>query len=269
MKKRPKKGDSRGKRPGTTSVDRRLVEHTVQAVPGDVREEVIKGHLNNKARSHNLIRELLGTDPTKVNLELFAQALKGTNIPVAIREFASSDMLEQVKALGGQFGEAWMTEVPGGETFDQQRDRVIKFWSSWHWEKKEKVRLTIEPSIASQVIYFPNLIEGSLGCTYDKIDEEGKLCADEIRDSLPHVAGLRWIVGNPPTVTRVLANHLQETGEYLLPNIYTWTNGKCQPQYGLRQLVVGGFHGGGVGVGSLRSGHWDDVVGLFVLGVPD
>lgn len=250
----------------TSLVDRRLLELVVPAIPGDVSEEVIKAHLADRARSHNLIRELLRTNPNLVDLEAYLALLRR-----GVSEFKDPGVLEQVRGLGGQFREARLTSVSGGETFDDQRNhKVVKFWTDWQWKREERKRLTIGLSIASQVIYLPTLVEGSLRCTYDKTEEEGRLYLEEILAQLPKVAGLRWIVGNPPTVTRVLANHLRETGEHLLTNLYTWTTGGYQnPQYGLRRLVVGCFDADGVYVDHLRPVDWHDFVGLFVLGVPE
>lgn len=250
----------------TSTVDRRLVEHVVRAVPGDVTQEVIKAHLDNGARSHNLIRQLLKTNPELVDFEAFLAVLKR-----GVKEFTSPDVLEQIRALGGQFTDARLTTVPGGETFDDQRNRkVIKFWTDWHFKKEERPRLTVVPSIASQVIYLPNLVEGSLRCTYDKTDEVGRLCVAEVLASLPKVGGLRWIVGNAPTINRVLANHLKETGIYLLPSVWTWATDSYESlEYGLFRLIVGHFDDRGVDVHGMRPGGWLGYTGVFVLGVPD
>lgn len=253
----------------TALVDRRMIEHIIQAVPGDVDERVIKGHLNNAALSHKLIGELLATDPSQVNQALFAQALARAS--TAVRGFASADILEQVRSLGGQFTGARFTAVPGGETLEEQRRRqVIKFWTDWHWKKEKRARLSVEPSIPSQVIYLSDLVEGSLRCTYDKTKEEGRLYVEEVLASLPGVAGLKWIVGNTPTVLRVLTNHLKETGVYLLPNVYTWTSDSYRdPEYtGFLRLLVGYLRAHGVDVNYLEPAHWLARVGLFVLGVP-
>lgn len=249
----------------TTSIDRRMVQHIIPAVPGDVTEEVIKSHLGNRAHSHNLIRELLRTDPMLVDFEAFRAVLRR-----GATEFSDPGILEQVRSLGDQFANARMTTIPGGESFDEQRNRkVIKFRTDWHFKREERERLTIESSIASQVIYLPNLVEGSISCTYDKTEEEGGLCVADVLASLPKVSGIHWIVGNPPTVTRVLANHLKETEEYLLPGFYTWTTGEYQSkEYGLDRLVVGYFDADSVSVSSMEPGDWDGDSGLFVLGVP-
>lgn len=164
-----------------------------------------------------------------------------------------------------------MTTVPGGETLESQRDRVIKFWSDWHWKLEEAKRLTVGPSIPSQVIYLQDLVEDSLGCTYDKTEEEERRNVQEILDSLPRVQGLRWILGNVPTVNRVLANHLRETGVYLLPAVFTLTTDTYEDlSVGLGRLLVGRFLSGrGVGVALLGPGGSRGIVGAFVLGVPE
>ena len=250
----------------TTSVDRRLVIHVAQAIPEDVPEEVIKAHLQEAALSHRLIRGLLSVDPAMVNEEVFFQVLGGK-----IREFKDpNSVLERIHALGGLFAQARLTTVPGGETLGSQRDRVIVFWTDWHWKDDERVRLTVAPSIASQVVYLEGLVEGSLGCTYDKTEEEGRKYVQGILDSLPKVKGLRWTLGNTPTVNRILANHLKETGKYLLPYVYTWTTDEYENKTsGLCRLVAGVFHSLGVFVRRLRPCESNDFVGLFVLGVPE
>lgn len=243
-----------------------MVEHIIQAVPGDVGEGVIKAHLNNKALSHNLIGELLRTDPTLVDVGAFRALLRG-----GVKEFASGEVLQQVRSLGGQFAGAMLTTVLGSETLVGQRNRqVIKFRTDWHWKKEERARLTVEPSIASQVVYLPNLVEGSLRSTYNQTEEGKRLCVAEILISLPKVAGLKWIVGNTPTILRVLANHLKETGKYLLPRVYTWTTDSYQyPEYGFSRLVAGCLVAGGVDVSRLKPDDWDGIVGVFVLGIPE
>ncbi len=177
----------------TTLVDRRMVTHIIQAVPSDIPEAVIKSHLGNAALSHRLIAALLGVDPTLVDLDLFEKALHTRSI----REFAPG-VLDSVRSHGGQFASARMATVTGGQTLESQRDRVIKFWTDWHFKPEEVARLTLELSIASQVIYLQGLVEGSLGCTYDKVDDNR--CVEEILGQLPQIDGLRWIVGNTATV---------------------------------------------------------------------
>lgn len=182
-----------------------------------------------------------------------------------------SGVLEVVRAFGGQFEAARLTTVPGGDLLESQRDdKIIKFWTGWHFEtRKPEEKLTVEPSIASEVIYLPNLVEGSLGCTYDLVD--GKTNVVGILALLPKVRGLRWIIGNVPTVNRVIANHLQVTEgkEYLLPRTYTWTTDTFEsPEYGLRRLVAGRFLPFGVRVDGLRPFRSLGAVGVFALGVP-
>lgn len=182
-------------------------------------------------------------------------------------------VLDAVRSLGGQFEAARLTTVPGGDTLESQWDkRVIKFWNDWFFQKmKPEQKLTVEASIASEVIYLPNIIEGSLGCTYDKVEGGNKQSVEEILDSLPKVEGLRWIIGNVPTVNRILANHLQETDgkEYLLSGVWTWTTDTYEsPDYGLLRLIAGSFRSGGVTVDLLRPFRSHDDVGVFVLGVP-
>ncbi len=185
--------------------------------------------------------------------------------------------LEFVQALGGQFAQAWLTSVPGGETLGSQRkSQVIKFRTNWHFDAEEEDRLTIEPSLGSQVIYLPGLVEGSLNCTFNKI--EGRDSVQDILDRLPNVAGVRWIVGNLSKVCRVLANHLKNTrldgGQHLLPNVYTWTMDRYKwsdsddEGGGLSRLIVGSFDDDGVHVSDCRPGVGSGFIGLFVLGVP-
>lgn len=255
----------------TTSMDRRMAIHVIQAIP-EVPEEVIKTHLKQAELSHNLIKELLQADPARVDKEAFRRAIRGKvqTQSTKIRQFTPG-VLGRVRALGGQFAQARMTEVPGGETLESQRwDEVIKFWTDWHFNPEEAERLTVASSIGSEVIYLTDLVEGSLCCTYDKVDSDRK-SVEEILASLPQVEGLRWIVGNMSTVNRVLANRLKETGEYLLPGVYTWTTDKYKrSKYGgLLGLLVGYFGSHGVLVNYLRPGYWLGDVGVFVLGVPE
>ena len=183
------------------------------------------------------------------------------------------EVLDAVRACGGQFESARLTTVPGGDLLESQRDnKVSKFRTDWHFKPLNKgAKLTVTPSIASEVIYLPKLVEGSLGCTYDKMDGGNKPTVTDILDSLPKVEGLRWIIGNTPTVNRVLANRLQKTDgqKYLLRGVYTWlTDTYESTEYGLRRLIVGSFDPHGVNVDSLRPFWSDDVVGVFALGVP-
>lgn len=254
----------------TTLVDRALAVHVLQAIP-EVPEEVKKAHFNQAELSHTLIRELLMADPKRVDVWAFRQAIHGqARIFGRIRCFTPG-VLDAVRALGGQFARAWVTEVPGGETLEsQRRDNVIKFWTNWHFLPEKAVCLTVAPSIASEVISLPDLIVGSLRCSFDKAEKEDRKSVEEIIASLPKVQGLRWIVGNAPTVCRVLANHLEESGEYLLSGVYTWTTDEYKsPEYSRCRLVVGGCSPFGVSVSCFRPGVWRGVVGLFVLGVPE
>lgn len=226
--------------------------------------EGTQAHLEHRARSHKLIRALLRADPMRVDEKELMRVLAGGLADLEIKRFGDQTILDRVRKLGGQFAQARMTEVVGGETLVSQRDNdVIKFWTDWHFEPEEEARLTVGSSIASQVIYLPDLVEGSLNCT--SIQVEGKKSVAEIIASLPEVAGLRWIVGNTPTINGVLANHLKETGVYLLLGRYTWTTDEYD---GLYLLFVGRFDTDGVGVLDLRPGYSDGNTGLFILGVP-
>lgn len=179
------------------------------------------------------------------------------------------EVLERVRALGGQFSGARLTAIPGGETLVSQRDtEVIKFQTAWPFLPEEAVRLSVAPSIGSEVVYLESLVEGSMRCTYNKV-VKGQLSVQEVLDGLPQVEGLRWIVGNTPTVNRILANHLTETGKYLLPSAYTWTSDSYQSSLsGLCRLLVGYYNNHGVGVSTLWIESWLNGIGLFVLGVP-
>lgn len=206
---------------------------------------------------------LKGLQTGQLNID---QILSG----LAVKTFQSG-VLDAVRACGGQFEAARVTTVPGGEVLKSQRDnKVIKFWNDWFFQKmKPEQKLSVAPSIGSEVIYLPNVIEGSLGCTYDQV--EGKQNVEDVLDSLPKVEGLRWIIGNTPSVNRVLANHLQETDgqEYLLQGVWTWTTDTYEsPDYGLERLLAGGFDGNGVDVDDLVSFGSSGFVGVFVLGVP-
>lgn len=244
----------------TTLVDRRLAVLVFEGIPGDILEETKNRHLRNKAPFHRVEEALLRADLTNIDLEAVIWLLQSSQI----RRFARG-VLDRVRSLGGQFAQARMTEVLGDETLESQnRDKVVKFWTGWHFETEEVECLTVAPSIGSEVVYLTDLVEGSLRCSYDKVDSGGK-SVEEILASLPQVEGLRWIVGNTPTINRVLANHLRETGEYLLPGVYTWTT----DEWGLRRLIVGLFVSCGVYIDSLDPEDWRDYVGLFALGVPD
>lgn len=254
----------------TTLVDRRLAVLLFEGIAEDIPEETTRRHLRNKALFHKVEEALLRADLTGVDLEAVIRLLRPpTELSSEIRRFGSS-VLDSVRALGGQFAKARMTEVPGGETLEsQRRSGVIKFFTDWHFEAEEQARLQVAPSLASQVIYLPHLLEGSRRCTFEKV-EDGRLSVQEVLDSLPKVEGLRWIIGNTPTINRILANHLEETGWYLLPTTSTWTtDGYEHPKYGLGRLLVCRFGSGGVDVSRLRPEFWFDGVGLFVLGVPE
>lgn len=233
----------------TTLIDRRIATAVLAGIP-ELPEEVIKYHLEHMDDLHRGVEALLrrGRPP--------------------MREFAPG-VLGRVRDLGGQFAQARMIQVPGGETLQTQKNRVIKFWSTWHFGKLGKdEELTVSPSLGTEVIYLPGLVEGSLRCTFDLA--EGHDCVQDILDRLPKVPGLRWIVGNSSTITRVLANHKKETnGEYLLPNVYTWTTDAYKsPEYGLRRLFVGFFLDDGVFVYCDPPDFGDGLIGLFALGVP-
>lgn len=188
-------------------------------------------------------------------------------VPNQIRTFAPG-VLDKVKALGGQFSDARMTKVTGGETLASQRDRdVIKFRTDWHFQSAEKKRLSVSPSLGTEVIYLPDLAQGSLGCTYEQV--EGQKYVWEIVSNLPQVEGVVWIVGNTPTINRILASHLQETGDYLLPDVYTWTVDTYKYQgEALDRLFVGSLLSDGVFVVRRHPALSHGDVGLFVLGVP-
>lgn len=246
----------------TTLVDRRLAALFFDGMPGNIPEETANRHLRNKAPFHRVEEALFRADLTKVDVEAVIRLLQPG--PASEIRFAPG-VLDRVQALGGQFAQARMTEVPGGETLEsQRRDEIIKFWTGWHFETEEVERLTVASSIGSEVVYLTDLVEGSLRFSYDKVDSDRK-SVEEILASLPQVEGLRWIIGNTPTINRVLANHLRETGEYLLPGVCTWTT----DEYGLRALLVGLFGSDGVVVDYLRPGFWYVGVGVFVLGVPE
>lgn len=247
-----------------------LVSALVEGVPAFLTPQQAQSLIGNKSYLHEWLQFILagniwdGIGPGTLRVDdilKFAQEHRG-----AVRRFAPG-VLESVRALSGQFEQARMTTVPSGETLEFQRsNKVIKFWTDWHFKPLERERLVVSSTLGSEVIYLPGVVEGSLRCTFDKV--EGRDCVQDILDCLPNVEGLRWIVGNLPTINRILANHLRGTGEYLLPDVYTWTDGiYMSPSYGLRRLVVGNFDSGGVDVNTYRPDSWGDV-GLFVLGVP-
>lgn len=234
----------------TTLVDRRLVAAVLEGIP-ELPESVVKYHLAHLDDLHRAIAEML-------------------LVPMSSCAFKPG-VLEAVRLLGGQYAEARLTQVPGNETLEsQRRTQVIKFWTDWHFKSmKEGEELQISPSLGTEVVYLHNLVEGSLRCTFDRV--EGKKCVEDILTQLPVVEGLRWVVGNSSTITRVLANHLRDTGQYLLPTwTWTWTTDtyKLSEPGGLHRLLVGDFGSFGVHVSNYPPGYWDDSFGLFVLGVP-
>lgn len=238
----------------TPFVDRRLVSHLVDAIPGDLESGVVKAHLNNAALSHRLIQKLLKVDPTQVDIEMFSRALGPQG---DIKRF-SSDVLDHVRAMGGQFACARLIEVLGGET-KSQLDHFVRIFDS-----DELMKLA---SINSQVIYIPTLVEGSLGCTWNEAVE--KIIKN--LNTRYSVEGLRWVMPSAPTVNRVLVAHFEQTGEYLLRNVYTWTidEHKCFRRYGGPcMLTIGFFRQRRVSVSHMAPGCWGHGVGLFVLGVP-
>lgn len=231
----------------TPLVDRTLMELVIAGIPGDVPESVIKHHRTHSGDFHAAI-----------------QAAIWAPLP---RTFKPGT-LKAVQAQGGQFARARLTPVPGGEILEsQRRNQTIRFRTDWHLRTDEVKKLEVEPSIGSEVIYLPNLVEGSLNCTYDKV--EGRTCVQDVLGKLPNVEGVRWIVGNSSTVCLVLANHLKDTGQHLLPNVYTWTTDKYHWSIeGFGRLIVGCFGGSGVDVGRCPPGIGHGRIGLFVLGVP-
>lgn len=252
-----------------TLVSRRLLSLVTTGVPGGVPEDVIKQNQNHAALFHRAIAELCGSDISLVDMSLLSKVLQGGRISVALRtKKFRRGVLAAVRSLGGQFAQARMTEIVGGETLVSQRDNdVIRFWNNWHFNPEEEARLTVGSSISSQVIYLPDLVKDSLNCS--SVQVEGKKSVAEIIASLPKVEGLRWIVGNTPTINRVLANHLKETNVYLLQGRYTWTTDEYNSvEYGLRLLIVGVFHSRRVNVNALPPVGSDVVLGLFILGVP-
>ena len=178
-------------------------------------------------------------------------------------------VLDAVQQMGEQFAGAALTVIPGGETLESQRDNgVIRFWTRWHFDPDEDP--VIEPSIDSEVIYLPKVVPGTLRCSFDKTDAD-RLCVQEILDALPKVEGLQWIIGNAPTVNRVLASHLQQTQgrEYLLRGEYTWTTDTYDSRYyGPTHLLVGYFHEYGVECTFLRPFPCHDHAWVFPLAVP-
>lgn len=266
QKERPRKGTTVSAR--TTLVDRRLATLVFEGIAGDIPEETIKRHSGNKAPFHRVEEALLRADLTRVDLGAVIRLLQPTELSNEIRRFAPG-VLDAVRALGGQFAGARMTEVPGGETLgSQRRNDVIRFRTDLYFSKRRQMDLQLTSSQASQVIYLPNLVEGSLGCTFDKGNLE-LVSVEELLGSLPKVEGLRWICGNAPTICRVLANHLKETtDEYLLKSVCTWTTEEYKYPRGLFRLLVGFFDSRDVFVSLLGPERWPVDVGLFVLGVP-
>ncbi len=187
---------------------------------------------------------------------------------VPTRSFKSG-VLETVKELGGQFARARLTQVPGGKTPNSQRNQ-IKFWTTYRRESDVAEKLN-GPAVGSEVIYLPRLVENSASSTCYKVNN-GRVCVQDILNRLPEVEGLRWIVGNLATVCRVLANHRKATRRHLLPNVYTWTTDNYKLSEGLggaiEVWIVGECSPDGVGVITYPLRHWDDDIGLFVLGVP-
>lgn len=175
------------------------------------------------------------------------------------------DTLEKVKALGGQFARAQLMVTPGGETLVSQWDIGI-FLMQTHFRFANinpEEKLITTASVRGEIIYLPNLLEGSTGCTYQ--------AGEEIVAHLPKVGGLRWIIGNAATVSRVLRHHLKESGDtqFLLRNYYTLTTDSYDSEgIGLVHLTVGGYTIAGIDVDALRDEHSSPIVGLLGIGVP-
>lgn len=238
----------------------------IQGVPDDLAPERVRDHIGSgKGRLHEAMGLILRANLSQVDLTVLRAFLQEHEV---VKRFQPG-VLDEVQALGGQFARAQMTTILAGETLDSQRgNKVIKFWTDWRFQSDEKERLSIAPSVGSEVVYLPRLLEDSLGCTFDKVEKK-RSSVQEILDTLPKVDGVRWIVGNAPTINRVLANHHAATGEYLLSGGYTWTTDIYQsPHSGQCRLFVGRFYLSGVGVFIHQSSFWDRFIGLFVLGVP-
>src|SRR3989344_3602550 len=230
-------------------------------------EEDSRGFVNRMCRGWNFTRPFVRGEITSSEAQ---QLIVESGVRVA---YFQPGVLDAVRACGGQFEAARLTTIPGGETLKSQRDgKIIKFWTDWHFKKlKSEEKLTVEPSIASEAIYLPNIVEGSLRCTYDRTEGQERLCVEDIIGSLPKVEGLRWIIGNTSSINRVLANHSQKTmgQEYLLRGVCTWTTDTFEsPEYGRTLLIVGSYAPVGVDVSPLEPFVSMDDVGLFVLGVP-
>lgn len=231
-----------------------LAAAITQGIPTDLPADRAQALIGKKKELHERIR-------------LALTSLQWPPILAPDRKFAPG-VLDLVQALGGQFAAARLTTTPVGDTLPSQRDQgVIKFRTDWHWKSEEKERLSISPSVGTEVIYLTDLLEDSLGCTFETV--EGVKSMQAILQSLPQVPNLRWVVSSTPTINRVLANHLQETGQYLLPTVYTWTTDTYQyPGEALNLLLVGFLVSGGVGVIRQHPQYGLGNIGLFVLGVP-
>lgn len=184
-------------------------------------------------------------------------------------------VLDRVAVLGRQFAGAQMTTVFPGETLGIQYDySIVKFAHNVRFTDGEpdfrgpyeSEKATTQPTIGSEVVYLPDVVYGSLGCTFEEVKD--KTSVQKVLNSLPKVEGLKWTVGNAASICRVLAD-LAKTGRHLLYTSYTWTTDTAvyQSPYKLR-LVVGGHGENGVHIQARSPRESIGYVGLFVLGVP-
>lgn len=176
-------------------------------------------------------------------------------------------VLESVHALGDLARKAQMTNIPGGETLHSQSQAgLMKFkLGSWHFNLKPEETLETGTTVSGQVIYLLDTLRGSLGCN--------RAGAAALVGQLPPVEGLRWTLGNAPTIVGILANHLKTTGSPLLCWEETWVEGYYQnlsQSVSLMPLSVGCFDpNDGVRVHNQDVDRGVSDLGVFVLGVPD
>lgn len=162
------------------------------------------------------------------------------------------ETIEFAKGVEGQvsakFPEALFTTIPAQDTTSSLEEMLFKM--ELHPGLEGELPL-FRLAVASRAIYLPGPVNGYVE-TYNSeeeidlrqlfMDDTERGNTEQVLEGLDQIEGVRWEIPSTIILARILLNHLQDKGEYLLSREYVWTHDQMESnRHGLVRLVAGHF----------------------------
>lgn len=179
------------------------------------------------------------------------------------------------------FPDVVLTIIPARETPRSLEQAGIVEFDYPKTLNTKRGRIRFRLATHTQAIYVPEVLSGSFAEAFDG-EEEDHLRTLRMIDpasdrsnaqlkvnSLPKVAGVRWVIPSRAVVARIAVNHLQEREEKILEKDDVWTSDQMESYRDNHpHLVVGHFNGNRLLVDYLPGG-LGGKAGILAVGVPD